>query len=750
MFDLNADDGSVRTEKYKSPISDTPPVDTSRPRTGNKLDTTPMTVLHSQLMGYYTRELARQSSNRIDMALDEDFYDSIQWSDEDANTLKERGQIPLVFNVIATTIDWVLGSEKRSRTDFKVLPRRKEDAEPARRKSQLLKYTSDVNKSRYQVSAAFEDATKVGVGWLEDGWQGDAEEEPIYSGYESWRNMLWDSAAKELDLSDARYVCRSRWVDLDIARAMFPKRLALLEKSVRETFPGWGFIDSYGDEAMDLPEEESQDGWDSDPMTNIVVAPRKRLRVIEMWFRMPVMAKRLQGGVFSGELYDPYSPGHADSLQSGDADLVEKPVMRMHVALMTPSGLLFLARSPYRHNRYPFTPIWCKRRGRDRMPYGLVRNIRDLQVDINKRASKALHILSTNKVIMDEGAVDDPNALMEEVARPDALIIKKQGKELNISNERELSAAHLQLMGRDIEMVQQVGGVTDENMGRTTNAVSGVAVQARQQQGALATSHLFDHLRFARQIQGEKRMSLIEQFMSREKQFRITDSRGRPDFIKINDGLPENDITRSKADFIIDEDDWRATQREAQLTALLDLLGRLGPVMPQLAAAMMDLIIEQMDIPNRDELVKRVRQITGMRDPDEDEEQDPSFAARQQQLQQQQQLQLQMTLAQLRNIVADADKKEATAAEIRAKAVKNSVDTQASAVDAAATIAATPTTADLADMLLQAAGYPAQTAGPQQPQQPAPPPQAQHLIQPPPPQQAQAAGGLSPAGPTAR
>ncbi|PTW53593.1 hypothetical protein C8N35_11648 [Breoghania corrubedonensis] len=749
MFDLNADDGSVRTEKYKSPIPDKD-VDTSRPRTGNKLDSLPMTMLHSQLMGYYTRELARQSSNRVEMALDEDFYDSIQWTDEDANTLKERGQIPLVFNVISTTIDWVLGSEKRSRTDFKVLPRRKEDTEPARRKSQLLKYISDVNKSRYQVSLAFEDATKVGVGWLEDGWQGDDEEEPIYSGSESWRSMLWDSAAKELDLSDARYECRSRWVDLDVARAMFPKRLSLLDRSVRETFPGWGFIDSYGDEAMDLPEEESQDGWDSDTMTNIVVAPRKRLRIIEMWFRMPVMARRLQGGVFSGELYDPHSPGHADSLQSGEAELIEKPVMRMHVALMTPIGLLFLSRSPYRHNRYPFTPIWCKRRGRDGMPYGLVRNIRDLQVDINKRASKALHILSTNKVIMDEGAVDDTDALMEEVARPDALIIKKQGKALEISNERELSAAHLQLMSRDIEMVQQVGGVTDENLGRATNAVSGVAVQARQQQGALTTSHLFDHLRFARQVQGEKRMSLIEQFMSREKQFRITDSRGRPDFIKINDGLPENDITRSKADFIIDEDDWRATQREAQLTALLDLLGRLGPVMPQLAAAMMDLIIEQMDVPNREELVKRVRQITGMRDPDEDEEQDPSFAARQQQLQQQQQLQLQMTSAQLRNIIADADKKEASAAEIRAKAVKNSVDTQASAVDAAATIAATPTTADLADMLLQAAGYPPQAAGPQQPQQSAPPPQAQRPMQAPPPPQAQVAGGLSPAGPTGR
>ena len=44
-----------------------------------------------------------------------------------------------------------------------------------------------------------------GLGWLEVGIQDETDnDEMIYSRYESWRNLLWDSAAIESDLSDAR------------------------------------------------------------------------------------------------------------------------------------------------------------------------------------------------------------------------------------------------------------------------------------------------------------------------------------------------------------------------------------------------------------------------------------------------------------------------------------------------------------------------------------------------------------------
>lgn len=675
------------------------------------LDGPKMAALHSQVMGMYKQELDRQAENRAEMATDEDYYDNIQWSVEDAQALRDRGQEPLVYNVITQSINWVTGTEKRGRSDFKVLPRTKEDGKQAEKKSQLLKYLSDVNRTPFHRSRAFEDCAKVGLGWIEDGVSDDDDGEPIYSRYESWRNIVWDSSSTEKDLSDCRYIFRTKWVDLDIAEAMFPKRAAILRASANTGLSSG--LDTEGDEAMDSQENELQDY--TGVRSSLDEWSRPRVRMIEGWLKRPMPAKQLKGGQFKGEVYDPASPGHQQAVESGESVVVEKVMMRMCVVIFTSEGMLYYGESPYRHNKFPFTPIWCYRRGRDGLPYGMIRGMRDIQYDINKRAAKALHILSSNKVIMDEGAVDDLDAFAEEVARPDAIIVKKQGKELTLNAERELAAAHMQMMQQSIGMIQSLSGVTDELLGRTTNATSGKAIGLRQEQGGMATAHIFDNLRLAVQIQGEKQISLVEQFFSEEKQFRITNMRGTPSYITVNDGLPENDITRTKADFIVSEADWRATIRQNQAEELIALLSQLAPVAPQLAMVMMDLIVEEMDIGNRDELVKRIRQFTGMRDPDQDEP-TPEEIAAEQAKQQQQELQQRAVMADIAKKEADALKAQAGAKQAEAQAQQvlasmagQNVTTQKAALEAALAMISAPQVVPIADTILHESGFVSRT-----------------------------------------
>lgn len=675
------------------------------------LDNEKNCLLHGRLLAFYLQELSRQELNRKEQAEEEDFYDNKQWKDEDAAYLEERGQIPLVYNVISTMIDWVLGTERRMRTDFKVLPRRKDGGKQAERKSQLLKYLSDVNRTGFDVSRAFADAVKVGIGWIEDGAQDDSEGEPVYCRYESWRNMLWDSASTQMDLTDCRYVIRAKWVDEDIAVAMFPDRAGIIVNSV-DSGTRIGGLDEDGDDPMDSQEDEREEYQNG---VFDVTHQRRRIRLIEIWYKAPVKDKLVRGGDFTGEVYDEHSPGHKGEIQDGRAELMEKTVHRMHVAIMTTDALLYVGKSPYRHNRFPFTPIWGKRRGRDNMPYGMIRNVKDIQVDINKRAAKALHILSTNKVIMDEGAVEDLDAFTEEVSRPDAVLVKKKGYELTLNAERELAAGHLELMARSINMVQQTSGVTDENMGRSSNATSGRAIQARQDQGSLATSGYFDNLRFARQMQGEVELSLIEQFFTEEKQFRITNSRGKPQYITVNDGLPENDIARTKADFLISEADWNTTQRQAQVTELLAVIQQLAPVNPQVAMAMLDLVVEGMDIPSREEIVKRIRAITGQRDPDQ-EEPTPEEIQQMQAAQQQAEIQQRAVMASIAKdeatalkSQADAKRAEAGAQEIMAKLAGQNVNTQKAALETALAMVTAPQVVPVADTILHESGFASRT-----------------------------------------
>lgn len=737
MFDLR-DNNLTKVDKNSTPIDRMPEQSQSSvepPPSTNQLDSDDAQELHRRLLSYYRQELDRQSENRFQMAIDEDYYDNIQWSEEEAAQLKDRGQAPIVYNVTAQTINWVIGSEKRGRSDFKILPREKEDTKPAELKTKLLKYLSDVNKLPFARSRAFEDAIKVGLGWLEDGAQDEDDGEPIYSRYESWRNILHDSASTELDFSDGRYIFRSKWVDVDVAKALFPGREAQIEDAVVDASLYGSFDMVDGDVPMDYMEFDRSNYAVA---RTLVSHKRKRVRLIECEYRVPEKVQRLRGGTFKGEIYDPNDQRHVDAVQMGKSSVVSKVMMRVRLAHMTVKDLLWEGPSPYRHNRFRWTPIWCYRRGRDNLPYGMIRSIRDIQDDINKRASKALHILSSNKVIMDEGALPEGTSLddfAEEVARPDAIIVKRAGKELVLNAERDLADPHLELMSRGINMIQQVGGVTDELLGRTTNAVSGIAVQKRQEQGSLATNKPFDNLRLAVQMQGELQLSLLEQFCDSRKAFRITNERGAPDYVAVNDGLPENDITRTKADFIISEADWRATMRQAAAEQLMEMIGKMPP---QVGLMLLDLAVESMDLPNREEIAKRIRAQTGMKDPDQTEP-TPEDMQQQQAKAAQDQFAAAMAEAELAGKQADADKKVADAKRALAAAereqglaMKDRVDATNTAMTAAQSVITMPTIARVADGILQEAGWKNFSAGamgglPPMPEQPEPQPEPQPM-----------------------
>lgn len=665
---------------------------------GHELDSPDNQALHRRLIAYHQRELDRQYENRLDQAIDEDYYDNDQWSEDEKAELHGRGQAAICWNVIQQTCNWVMGSEKRGRTDFRVLPRTKEDAKPAERKSALLKYLADVNRTPFHRSRAFEDAVKVGIGWIEDGVTDNDDGEPVYSRYESWRNMLWDSASTEYDLSDCRYVIRFKYVDLDMAVALFPDRADLLERSANAG-ERYGYTDSNGDEASDFAEDEREVSG-----RGIIEhdAARQRVRLIEIWYTKPVTTKKLIGGQRAGEVFDPQDPQHAQEVAAnGEAILADRMTLRMHVAIMTGEGLLYSAPSPYRHNRFPFTPIWGYRKGRNGMPYGMIRSMRDIQDDINKRASRAQFILASNKVIMEQGAVPDMDEFLDEVARPDGVIVVNPNKRLELAVDRELAPAHLELMSRGISMIQQVSGVTDELMGRTTNAKSGVAIQARQEQGSMSTSKLFDNLRFAVQVQGEKTLSLVEQYFPEQKQFRITNSRGAPDYVTINDGLPENDIVRSKADFVIGDAEWRTSMRQANAEQLMEMITRMPP---QVGMVVLDLAVESMDLPNREELVKRIRQVTGQRDP-EATELTPEEQQAMQAQQAQQQMQQAMFEAELRGKIAKAVRDEIAAQKDAAAIASTNVGTQRAAVETAQIAMTAPGLLPVADGIMAEAGY---------------------------------------------
>jgi len=606
----------------------------------NPLDSQEGKAKERKLKEWWHEARVSASDNRFEQSLDADFFDGLQWRDDDAEVLRERGQAPLVFNIVQQHVRWILGTERRTRVDFKIHGREKEDSKPAQTKTKLLKYTDDINHASMHRSFAFADAVKVGCGWLECGIRSDPTEEPLFDRWESWRNMWNDPLAKEPDNSDSRFIFRSKWVDEDIAMTMFPDRKETIrQSSISHQLFSFSEDDDLGFNglyhAYTPGSTTIQSGRAMFNDSFHIGIRRKRVRLIECWYRQPHRVKLLRTRVhplmseqFRGQMMrmngremDGQSTPAIDGLiADGHASVYDAVRMKVHVAMFVNKGLLQDMPSPYLHDKFPFTPVWAFKRDRDNQPYGVIRNMRDPQEDLNKRRSKALHILSTNRVIADDDAVEDWDEAEEQVARPDGIIKKIRGSEFEIQNDTTIAKEHVNLMVQDMQFLENTSGVTEENRGEVTNAVSGKAINLRQTQGSVVTADLFDNLRYAIQLHGEKKLALTEQYYTEPKVIRITNDRGVGDFLNINmpqqtdDGTEiENNIARSKADFIVDTQDFRETLRLAMFESMMNLLGQFEA---DVQLQLLDLVVELVDVPGRDEMVRRIRELNGQTDPD--------------------------------------------------------------------------------------------------------------------------------------
>lgn len=709
--------GGIENVRASSPFDDPTrmggivPAAPQTKRKKNNLDSAEMQARFLKLQEWYDQESQRQAANRYQMALDCDYYDGLQWSEEDARVLLERNQAPLVFNEIKPTIDWIIGTERRTRIDYKVLGREKSDNDSAQAKTQLLKYLDDTNKTVFHRSHAFSDAVRAGVGWIELGLRGDPSGEMLFARHESWRNILYDSNDASRDLSEARYLFRWKYLDQDVAEAYFPDRLDVIRRAVTD---GLSITEDHEDDLWYMGARVTAPGQDYagasvgrfTPIDHSALAwsRRARVKMIECWYRQPVLRKRFASGDLVGSVFDPRNPEHASAAQAGHG-LFDKLEMEVRIAIFTSAGLVFEGPSPFRHGRIPFVPIWCYRRQRDNAPYGAIRQIRDPQDDMNKRQSKALWILSTNQIEMEEGAVDDIEDLRAEAARPDGVIVKNRGRELKINRDNALAAEQLQLMDRDAQHIRNVGGVTPENLGRETNVQSGKAILAKQDQGGIVTAEIFDNLRYAVQICGEMELSMVEQFYTMPKVVRVLGERGAAKYHEINKidpmtGEVLNDITASHADYVVSEQDFKSSLRMAMFESLFDIVGRLAQMNPQVALNLLDLVVDMADLPNRDELVTRIRKINGQSDPDADPtpEEQAKQAESEAAAAEQQQLETDRLRAELEHLRAKTK-------DLVASAVKKGVESAYASMQAGQVIATMPAVAPIADEVMKGAGY---------------------------------------------
>lgn len=664
---------------------------------GRKTDEASVTERHRIRKAWFLAEASRQAVNRAIMAKCESFYDGEQWSHDDAETVRNRGQNPVVYNEIKPTIDWLLGTERKTRVDFFVVSEEGGDeaSADAEAKTKLLKYLDDTNRAGFERSYAFDNAMKAGLGWLEVGLRGDKTGSPIYIGAESWRNILWDSMACKRDLSDARYLFRIKVVDLDVAKAMFKDKHKELESVVQSGDDETVFRDWMGGAGL-ISGLDSFRGAGQGELDYMTAKPvdlfnaRERVMLIECWSKEP----------FANTEPGPF----------GIADAV---TFKVSCCVMTEKDMLIESWSPFKHERFPFIPVWAYKNSRTGLPYGPIFPLIGPQEAKNHRMSRSLYEASSNQVWLEEDAfnaeVMDIDELRHELDSPDGTAIFARGalagNKVRDRPNQGKAQAQMALAQQDTEAIRMMAGINGENRGLDTNSISGKAVLAKQEQGGLLTMELFDNALFARQMEGEMTLSLCEQFIVQPMTIRNPTDSNQYDYTEINqptaDGEYLNDITKRRASFVVGEQAWKQSFAEAAFESLMQVMSQLASAAPEIVVGLLDVVFEMHpNLPKKETIIKRIRAVNGQTASD------GKMTPEQQQAKAQQEQAAKAQFdANMAKLQADIREAQAKGEKLEADAMAKRLEGLYLSAQAAQVLVMAPGITPVADELLKSAGF---------------------------------------------
>ena len=510
-----------------------------------------------------------------------EYYDGTQWTEEETKIIEERGQQASVLNAIRPTVDMIIALEAQRRTDIQVIGREESDDQMADLMTKLMKQVYDQNDYNFRQGKIFREGVVGGAGWLQISVQEDeSEQNQIVCRRVPWEEVYWDPFMREPDGSDARYIIRRVWIDRDRASELWGK-----EKID-------GLVDHAEDTEIDSDyegqEDEAQDNADTFRFNQKDRDTRsRRIAVNETWYKD---AKgRVRYCQWSGKVY----------LKGSDND-EDNP-------------------SPYRMNMYPLIPFFASINNVGK-PQGVVDWCRPMQDSLNKNFSKWQWTVAARQAMYEVGAVEDPEELRAQIAKPDGVIPIESGfwgkvQALDAANKNE-SVHLMQMMSFLLQMIQRVSGVNDALLGLGgVNARSAEQENNRSLSGAQMQTSFLENLFFSKKRSAEVILQLMGEFYTDRRVIRITAPNGTVERMAVNnEGLDEfnepiieNQVIMENVmryDVKVEQVPAFSSTKQLMLRYITDM-SQTG-ALPAPIASKMFLVLS--DMPDKAELIQEVEQ----------------------------------------------------------------------------------------------------------------------------------------------
>lgn len=546
--------------------------------------------------------------SRKDSELSRDYYDGYQLTPTERAALADRQQPPMENNRVRGAVNGILGVMELGKTDPRAYMRNPdEQARPPRQPipppgqppqmgtpqpgqqvmggnggppmaapldaadvaTMTLRFIADTTHFQSTKMDVLENGLIEGTGAAIF----EVDGQDVMATQIRWEEFFYDPRSRRHDFKDARFMGVAKWMYADMLAAIYPKMADKLTGFVTTgEVAGLGFDMSW----EDRPNTTVQQPWFD--------RAQRRLMVVEMYH---IEAQTWIRDVF-------FAGG---SLESGP--------------------------SPYQDDKKrPTNPIeaYSSYVDRNNNRLGIVRDMRPIQDEVNKRRSKALHEISTRQVQQTDlnAPPVDVDTVRKEAALPDGVI--PQG--WNIVPRSDVVANNMALL-QEAKAELERFSPNPAILGRQGADASGRSQQIRQQAGMTELARVLGRFNDWEYRCYRQMWSRARQFYTAPMWIRVTDDTGAPQYVRINDPVHEmdpmsgqkaigpdgqpivahlkNDVAKMDIDIIIDTVKDTATLQQEIFEELSQLAQTYGP-----QNVPFSLVLEMSSLPKKRELIQKL------------------------------------------------------------------------------------------------------------------------------------------------
>ena len=474
--------------------------------------------LLQELKDYFQYSCNSEVRRRWRMQYDKNlrFYYGDQWTEELKKEFADVGAMPFVVNRIEPIITTYTSLQISSRRRIAIKP-----TTGVEKHNSLAEYLNNMiyivqaqNDFQNKSTQKYTDALIGGLGWTHFGYEPNSYQTFFYD-YVDPREIYWDPDDHSQRLEDSSFVCRSYFVSLVKLKERYPKHAEyfdnLVGKNVVSSNPDLALSGSGGDAIIDdyIPYGTINE---NDGLSGIWVNGRS-VRIVEVYYKKNVkyyeatiaFAPDSEDDVITEQYFNTFNKELAESRKVEGTELKELDGTQIWKGtfcadILLESGAIDAQVPNQKH--FPLVPL-CLKRNYLSIPYGVVDGLIPLSTSLNYVWTKTIHGLNSKYLIINNDNVDIDKMrpiLRQELNRRDGMIFSKDPHQVQLINsETMLPYLEKTLQRIDLEFEQRTQ-LFDELKGEQTNAISGVAIQARASNAARTQNPLhatYEHMLFS-------------------------------------------------------------------------------------------------------------------------------------------------------------------------------------------------------------------------------------------------------------